>query len=157
MSPFGSAYGGTLDDTQLDALVAFIRGWETNPPPEVPTQTPTASLPVITLTPTPGTGALTTPGAIPGFSAQILPILQTNCSTCHNQQTKLGGWDASTYSSVMAGGLDGPAVIVKDASNSLLAKKLLGEQGNIMPPSGKLSPDVIQLILDWINSGAPDN
>jgi mono/diheme cytochrome c family protein len=157
MSPFGSAYGGSMDDTQLDALVAFIRGWETNPPPEAPTKTPAATLPAITQTPTAETGGMATPGAIPSFSGQILPILQTNCSVCHNQQTKLGGWDASTYSAVMTGGDAGPAVIANDATNSLLAKKLLGAQGSIMPPSGKLPPDVIQLILDWINAGAPDN
>ena len=28
MPPFGSTFGGKLDDTQLDALVAFIRAWE---------------------------------------------------------------------------------------------------------------------------------
>jgi len=39
MSPFGAENGGPLDDEQLDALVAFIRGWESNPPAEAPTAT----------------------------------------------------------------------------------------------------------------------
>ncbi len=36
MSPFGSAFGGPLDDDAVDALVAYIRSWEANPPVELP-------------------------------------------------------------------------------------------------------------------------
>ncbi|MDP1779066.1 MAG: c-type cytochrome, partial [Anaerolineales bacterium] len=36
MSPFGAEKGGPLDDEQLDAVVAFIRNWESNPPAEAP-------------------------------------------------------------------------------------------------------------------------
>lgn len=145
MSPFGSAYGGPLDDIQLDALVAYIRNWQTNPPPELPTPTPT---PTITAA---------TPGAVPSFSGQIEPIFQEQCATCHNFQTKLGEWDSSSYDSVMAGGKDGPVVVANNSADSLIIKKLLGSEGAIMPPSGKLPLDVIQLIEDWIDSGAPNN
>jgi mono/diheme cytochrome c family protein len=47
MSPFGLAYGGALDSEEVDALVAYIRAWQENPPvdspPEVETSTITAS------------------------------------------------------------------------------------------------------------------
>jgi mono/diheme cytochrome c family protein len=36
MSPFGSAYGGPLEDEEIDALVAYMRSWENNPPVELP-------------------------------------------------------------------------------------------------------------------------
>lgn len=36
MSPFGSSFGGSLDDDQIDAIVAFLRSWEANPPVELP-------------------------------------------------------------------------------------------------------------------------
>lgn len=36
MSPFGSANGGPLDDEEIDAIVAFLRSWENNPPVELP-------------------------------------------------------------------------------------------------------------------------
>jgi len=36
MSPFGSSFGGHLDDNEIDALVAFLRSWEDNPPVELP-------------------------------------------------------------------------------------------------------------------------
>jgi mono/diheme cytochrome c family protein len=36
MSPFGSAYGGPLEDDEINALVAYMRSWEQNPPVELP-------------------------------------------------------------------------------------------------------------------------
>jgi mono/diheme cytochrome c family protein len=36
MSPFGTAYGGPLEDDEVDAVVAYIRSWEQNPPVELP-------------------------------------------------------------------------------------------------------------------------
>lgn len=47
MSPFGTEFGGPLDDDSLDAIVAYIRSWEQNPPveqpPEVAAPTPERS------------------------------------------------------------------------------------------------------------------
>ena len=84
-----------------------------------------------------------------------MPIFEEKCAMCHG---KLGGWDASSYQSVMTSGNNGPVVIPGDVKNSLLAQKLLGtqEEGNSMPPGGKLPDDVIQVILDWIAAGAPE-
>jgi mono/diheme cytochrome c family protein len=36
MFPFSTAFGGPLDDVDIDAIVAFIRSWEQNPPVELP-------------------------------------------------------------------------------------------------------------------------
>jgi len=36
MSPFGVANGGPLDDDEIDAIIAFMRTWEANPPVEFP-------------------------------------------------------------------------------------------------------------------------
>jgi mono/diheme cytochrome c family protein len=36
MSPFGAAFGGPLDDDQVDALVTYMRSWQDNPPVELP-------------------------------------------------------------------------------------------------------------------------
>jgi hypothetical protein len=70
----------------------------------------------------------------------------------------MGGWDASSYQSVMTTGNNAPTVIPGNVADSLLAQKLLGTQveGTIMPPSGKLTDDEIQIILDWIAAGAPE-
>jgi mono/diheme cytochrome c family protein len=36
MSPFGSSYGGPLEDEEVDAIVVYMRTWEQNPPVEGP-------------------------------------------------------------------------------------------------------------------------
>ncbi len=36
MSPFGSVFGGPLDDDQIDSLVVYLRSWEDDPPVELP-------------------------------------------------------------------------------------------------------------------------
>jgi mono/diheme cytochrome c family protein len=36
MSPFGSLFGGPLDDDQIDSLVVYLRSWEDDPPVDLP-------------------------------------------------------------------------------------------------------------------------
>jgi mono/diheme cytochrome c family protein len=230
MSPFGAAHGGPLSDDEVDALVAFVRGWEANPPVELPPEV------------SPGQAALTgaqiytdvcsrchgpngeggigpaladanfqaqydnqalfdeisqgheatpmiawgeiltpdqieqlvrflrsfklitvevtgTPSAPPSFAQQIAPLLEDRCSYCHNEETILGGWDASTYDTMMTTGTHSPVVVPGDARGSLLAQKVFGTQleGDVMPPGGLMPEDEILLILDWIAGGAPNN
>jgi len=231
MSPFGTAYGGPLDDDQIDALITYLRSWEQNPPVENPPEIAVSPLSLNgaeiyneicaqchgpngegTLGPAlnspsfqdsntdeqifdtikyghestamigwgevlntdqiqqlveyvrqlrkePGTEGptptpATTTSAPPGFATDIQPIFDAKCVPCHGS---LGGWDASSYESVLDSGDNAPVIVPGDSQNSLLAQKILGTQtmGTIMPPSGKLPQDEIQLILDWIDAGAP--
>jgi mono/diheme cytochrome c family protein len=149
MNPFGSTYGGPLSDDQIDAIVAYIRNWQANPPAVTATEAPTpapASMPTVSAPAGPVT-----------FSGQVLPIFQAKCQMCHNASTKLGGWDASSYESVMAGGQDGPVIAPGDLNQSPLAQLILGMNGKVMPPSGVLPQDEILTILEWIAAGANNN
>ncbi len=237
MSPFGDENGGPLDGDQLDALVAFLRSWEENPPVEQPpdfaTETPPAPevtaptpepIPSLTggqlfavacaschgpvgegdvgpalnsqefqesyddqaLIDTISKGHSATPmvawgdslsqeqiqllvdyirvlgGAVPetpdvSFSTQVAPLFQTRCQVCHNQNNALGGWDSTTYQTVINSGNSGSVVIPGDIILSVLAQRVTGTQGAVMPPSGLMPSDEIQIILDWIAAGAPDN
>lgn len=230
MSPFGASYGGPLADEEIDAIVAFMRSWEANPPVELPPELSAGQAALtgpelftsvcarchgangegglgpalrdpelqaryddqglfdtISLgheaTPMIAWGEILTPDQIqqlvrfirtlppgaaepsatrsapPSFSGQVLPLLEDRCSACHNSSTHLGGWDASSYETVVNSGDNAPAVIPDDAAGSLLARKILGTQtqGGVMPPGGKLPEAEIQLILDWIGAGAPDD
>ncbi|MDR9451050.1 MAG: c-type cytochrome [Acidimicrobiia bacterium] len=40
MSPFADSFGGPLNDEQVDAIVAFMRAWEANPPVDLPPEVP---------------------------------------------------------------------------------------------------------------------
>lgn len=123
------AFGTFLSESQIQALVAIIRQF-----------------------PSPGGQPTTTS---PTFDANVLPIFQQSCTMCHGT---LGGWDGTSYQAAMTTGDHAPAVTPGDAADSLLAQKLLGTAriGGIMPPGGKLPEATIQIILDWIASGAPE-
>ncbi len=47
MSPFGSAFGGPLEDDEIDAIVAYIRSWEENPPVEQPPEIAATTVPLL--------------------------------------------------------------------------------------------------------------
>lgn len=239
MTPFGANYGGPLSNDQIDAVVAYIRSWEANPPSTTPLSAPPAvfqpaelsakqlydgmcaqchganfegsatapalvaselrakyddqalfnmvndgilvvAMPgvghmftqdqvkkVVTLvagqaTGSGGTG--TQPGGGTGaqggavsFSEQVLPIFQAKCSMCHNATTTFGGWDGTSYASVMTTGDHNPEVTAGDAVNSYLVSLLKQTNGVIMPPTGRLTDEEIQIIIDWITGGALDN
>jgi mono/diheme cytochrome c family protein len=63
MSPFGTAFGGPLESGDIDAIVAYLRSWQANPP---------VTLPPVIEQPTPGTKALTG-----------VEIYSELCSQCH--------------------------------------------------------------------------
>jgi len=119
--------GELLSDEQINQLVSLIRNLK------------------------PGTNAVST------FSGQVLPVFQAKCQMCHNSSTQLGGWDASSYESVMTSGNNSPVIIAGDVENSLLAHLLQGANGKFMPPLGALPQEEIQAILDWIATGAKND
>ncbi len=132
----------------------------TEPPATVPpTQSlsvPTealATVPVETVAPlsTPTTQA----AASISFARDVLPILQANCSNCHGGSTSSGGFSINTYQDVMAGGNTGSVVLPGDGQNSYLIQLL--QKGTMPRRASKLPDAQIQIIMDWINAGAPDN
>ncbi len=44
MSPFSSEFGGPLDAEEIDAIVAYMRSWEANPPVELPPEVSAARI-----------------------------------------------------------------------------------------------------------------
>lgn len=89
------------------------------------------------------------------YAKDIYPILDEHCSTCHMGEFVSKGLNMETYESLMAGSQNGAVIVPGDARRSLLVKKVTSGQ---MPKRGpKLTPAQIQLITDWINSGALNN
>jgi mono/diheme cytochrome c family protein len=123
------AWGDNLSDEQIQLLIDYIRvlGGATPAPPSV------------------------------SFSEQVSPLLQAKCQACHNSGTALGGWDSTSFEAVTTTGNSGSVVILGDITNSILAQRVTGTQGALMPPAGKMSDAEIQIILDWIAAGAPEN
>ena len=88
------------------------------------------------------------------YSTTIQSIFTANCSSCHIESTR-NNLSLSNYSSITSGNSsNGPVIIAGDHANSLLWQKV---SSGIMPPSGQLTSDQINLIANWIDEGALDN
>jgi hypothetical protein len=74
-----------------------------------------------------------------------------SCGSCH-EADGLGGLNLTTYDGVFAGGESGAVVQPGDPDNSLIILKQKGEQGHF----GQFTSDELNIIMDWIVNGAPE-
>ena len=111
--------------------------------------TPTSTEPLSTVTPgAPGNASVS-------FSNDVMPILQSRCFNCHGGEQTKKGLSFTSYETIMAGSDDGQVIIPGDANGSLLIQQLLNGK---MPPRGpKLTPEQVQILIDWILAGALNN
>jgi mono/diheme cytochrome c family protein len=124
MTPFGSSFGGPLDDDGIAAIVAYIRSWEANPPAQVP--------------PAP---AQPTPAAQPSLSGKEIYTLV--CSTCHGANGEGGSGPALNTAEFQSANTD------QDIFNAISAGR---ENTQMMAWGGILSPDKINLVVSFIRS-----
>lgn len=95
------------------------------------------------------------PQANISYSKDIYPILESRCGKCHMGSFTSENLNMETYDSLMAGSQNGVVIVAGNAKESLLARKILKGE---MPKRGpKLTPAQVQIIIDWINAGAPNN
>jgi hypothetical protein len=98
-----------------------------------------------------------TPAPIPSggpltFTDTIGPILGSRCSGCHGTEG-IQGLNLTDYQSILTGGESGPAVVPGDPGASLIVIKNSQE----LPHFGQLSTEELDLIVQWITGGAPEN
>jgi mono/diheme cytochrome c family protein len=92
--------------------------------------------------------------------ADVAPIFQMRCVTCHGKRKQEGGLDLRTLASRLAGGKSGPALVPGKPEESLLLKKIVE---GAMPPPKKLfeafvrppNSDEVDILRAWIAAGAP--
>ena len=89
------------------------------------------------------------------FSADVQPILESRCLTCHGGDRVEGSLMVSSYENLLTGGNHGQAVVPGDADNSYLAQLIL--EGKMPKRGPKLTPIQVETILNWINQGAANN
>lgn len=92
----------------------------------------------------------------PSFNSEILPILTQRCalSGCHVADGP-DDVDLRTYATLQQGGEHGAIVIAGNAKESELVEEIV--KGKMPPDGPPLEAAEIQLIIDWINSGADEN
>lgn len=88
------------------------------------------------------------------FEMKVRPLLAKNCYGCHTQSA-MGGLRMDSREALMKGGKSGAVVIEGKPEESLLVKAIEYTNDKLkMPPSGKLGPEEITLIANWVRAGA---
>src|SRR5580693_6016698 len=96
--------------------------------------------------------------AEPSYYRDVRPILNRNCTACHQPAVKSSGLDLTTYAGFQAGGARGPAFVSGSPEESLAVKFITGAMKPSMPLSGSSLPaGDIDAIRDWIKYGAKDD
>jgi hypothetical protein len=94
-------------------------------------------------------------GGAVSFSADVLPIFQSRCASCHGSGRVSAGLDLSSYASVMAGSQKGADVVPGDPNASRLVQMVV--QGKMPKRGPQLLGSQVQAISDWVKAGAPNN
>lgn len=89
------------------------------------------------------------------YSTDVQPILERRCGKCHTGEFTSESLNMETYDGLMAGSQNGPVIVPGDANASLLVEKVV--EGEMPKRGQKLTPEQIQVIIDWINAGAQNN
>ncbi len=93
----------------------------------------------------------TPPSAEISFSETVAPILVNRCGRCHVAQSK-GKFNMGTYAALIRGTPDGVVVFAGDSLGSRLIETI--ESGDMPRGGGKVSPDELRILKDWIELGA---
>src|SRR5579862_5177283 len=94
-------------------------------------------------------------GQIEIFEKNARPLFVEKCQGCHNQKLKSGGLDLSSVDGIKDAAAGGFFASAAEPDKSLILQAL-GYEGRVkMPPQGKLSPEKIAAIREWVAAGAP--
>ncbi len=133
-----------ISDQQLGDLIVFIRTLGVAGVESTPTEVPVF-------------GQLTWTGS---YARNIQPIFDEYCVRCHGETLAENGLRLDTYEGVMQGTRGGAVVIPGSASGSTLVWVIQGLAAPEirMPHTDRpLSPNRIENLIIWIDSGAPNN
>lgn len=96
----------------------------------------------------------------PVYISHIQPVFQDYCVQCHSPEKIKGELRLDTFEMIMAGGLNGPAIVPGDSegSNLIHVIHLPLDSNEHMPPKGKPQPseEIVQLLSWWIDQGASE-
>ncbi len=95
--------------------------------------------------------------AEPDFARDVQPLLARHCWECHGPSKQKGGLRLDHRLGALTGGDGGPAIKPEQGTDSLMIRRILGEEGpdKRMPPKGSpLSTESVDLLRRWIDAGA---
>lgn len=89
------------------------------------------------------------------FERQVRPLLAGNCWKCHGPDQQKAGLRLDSRDAILKGGDTGPAAVPGDPQESLLVDAVRYGDLYQMPPTGKLTDEQIQVLVEWVRRGAP--
>ena len=97
------------------------------------------------------------PESLEFFEKQVRPLLAEHCYSCHSRKSKeiRGGLRVDSRHAMLRGGDTGPAIVPKNAKESLLIDAV--RYGDIyqMPPKYRLPAAQVSILEKWVSLGAP--
>jgi mono/diheme cytochrome c family protein len=87
------------------------------------------------------------------FENNVRPILANSCYDCHDDTAK-GGLRLDSKAAFEKGGQRGPVVVPGDPDKSLLIQAIRQTGDLKMPKGGKLKPDEVATLVEWVKTGA---
>lgn len=87
------------------------------------------------------------------FERRVRPILAGVCFRCHGGAKTSGGLRVDSRAALLEGGDSGPAIVPGDPDASPLIAAVRHEGGLRMPPPGRLRPEEIAALEDWVRRG----
>src|SRR6266851_4298510 len=94
----------------------------------------------------------------PSYLRDVRPILDQNCTSCHQPASKQSDLDLTTYAGFQAGGKRGPAFVAGSPEQSLVIQFITAALAPSMPfGQPPLAANDVSTIRDWIESGARDD
>ena len=94
------------------------------------------------------------PKAVEFFETQVRPLLFNKCYSCHGAKQQSGGIRLDSREFMLKGGGSSAVLTPGEPEKSLLVT-VTHYDGNVkMPPTGKLKPEEIAALTEWVKSGA---
>jgi mono/diheme cytochrome c family protein len=92
------------------------------------------------------------------FETHVRPLLEQRCEGCHSSRTPApqGGLRLDSRLGWERGGVSGPAVVPGKPEESLLIRAVRYTGTVRMPPAAKLPQEEIDILVRWVELGAPD-
>ena len=95
------------------------------------------------------------PAEIELFEKKVRPLLVQHCQKCHGETKQEAGLRVDTSAALRKGGDSGPSIDTEKLEESLLIEVVRYEGDIRMPPKGRLTDEEIEILVGWVQRGAP--
>ncbi|MBT3390597.1 MAG: c-type cytochrome [Chloroflexi bacterium] len=151
MPPYGLGYGGELQRSEIENIVAFMRyTWDERA--EIP-EDAIVGIPALA------------EGEVPSYEVHISAVAKRYCVSCHREGKENNEYLMGSYTEILTTGINAANNIIPndpDASylmQTLHRQTVIGSDGNeigAMPPSKDLKVEYVEMFRRWIEAGMPE-